>query len=196
MVNSGVVKGQQANMAQTHIAHVMDSFADTPKQQGLLPIALAEAKTAAQHAVLAVKSRSAGTSTIEDPEALGGVRRHVAHVLNAVDPTVEGKGGPGLGYGVKKAATGVAQHAELAGKSAGASATIKTEAAAVSAAANAVVKRADEIIALCKKIQTSEESWEVIQSADELVELTEQLTTGIKGEGGLQQAQQHMAMMK
>ena len=37
----------QANMVQTHIGHVMDSFNGTPMNMGLLPAAMAEAKTAA-----------------------------------------------------------------------------------------------------------------------------------------------------
>src|SRR3979490_783152 len=46
----------QANMVQTHIGHVMESFNGTPMNMGLLPTAMAEAKTAAQHAGLAAKS--------------------------------------------------------------------------------------------------------------------------------------------
>ena len=93
----------QADMLQTHIGHIMESFKDTPKQQGLLPTALEEAKIATQHAALALKSK----------DNLDQMKLHAGHVIHAVDPTIEAKG-PGLGYGVKKAAQSVAQHVELA----------------------------------------------------------------------------------
>src|ERR1700712_2415493 len=39
-------------MVGTHLGHIMNSFNDTPNKMGLLPTAMAEARTAANHALL------------------------------------------------------------------------------------------------------------------------------------------------
>jgi hypothetical protein len=98
---TGVAAQEKPDMLQVHLDHVMNSFKDTPKQMGLLPTALAEANTAIQHAAMAAKAT----------DNLDQMKLHAGHVIHAVDPSVEMKG-PGLGYGVKKAAAGVAQHVE------------------------------------------------------------------------------------
>jgi len=73
----GVALAGQGATAQTHIGHVLDSFNGTPMNMGLLPTAMAEAKTAAQHAGLAAKSTT-----------LAMVQTHAGHVINAIDPTI------------------------------------------------------------------------------------------------------------
>jgi predicted house-cleaning NTP pyrophosphatase (Maf/HAM1 superfamily) len=125
----------------------------------------------------------------------------VGHVLHAIDPAVEAKG-PGLGYGVKKAAAGVAQHVELAAKASTASANAKTQALYVARWANNVVTWSDEIIALAQRIRTAPSAAEAAKLLPELTGLTEQLTTGIPPvgrfdlQGGLQQAQERMERLK
>ncbi|MGH6943296.1 MAG: hypothetical protein ACREH6_03625, partial [Geminicoccaceae bacterium] len=89
----------EANMAHVHMGHVLTSWKDTPEQKGFLPTAQAEAELAAQHAGFAASR----------PDDLAWMKMHIGHVMNAIDPSVE-PAGPGLGYGVKRAATGVAQH--------------------------------------------------------------------------------------
>ena len=98
-----------AGAVGTHIGHVVNSFADTPNGMGLLPVAFAEARTAAQHAGLAGRAAT-----------LDGMKLHAGHVINAMDPTIV-TAGPGLGYGMKKASLAVANHIELAARAAGAS---------------------------------------------------------------------------
>lgn len=95
----------QAN-AEVHvyIGYVAEAFADTPIGQGLLPTAVAEADIALEHARLA----------LEDSLSLVGMRRHAGHVVHALDPTVVGGVGPGLGYGVRRAAEEAARQIELA----------------------------------------------------------------------------------
>jgi hypothetical protein len=179
-----------------HIGHVLDSFMNTPDKKGLLPTAMAEAATAAAHAGLAAKAS----------DNLAAMKLHAGHVIHAVDPSVEATG-PGLGYGVKRAATGVAQHITLAAGTAGASANIKTHATHVAAAANTVAQRADEIVALAQRIRAATTAADAAPLAAQLATLCQQLTTGVDankdgtigwqtGEGGLQQAQQHMDLMK
>ena len=185
----------QANMVQTHIGHVMDSFNGTPMNMGLLPTAMAEARTAAQHAGLAAKSTT-----------LAMIQTHAGHVLNAIDPTIVEKG-PGLGYGLKKAATGVATHADLAGKAPEASAGVKTHSMHVNTAATNAAALADEVVAIAQKIRASTSLEEAQKLAAEMQTKAEQITSGVdadnngaiswnKPEGGLMQAQQHMGLMK
>ena len=191
----GVTVSGQGATVQTHIGHVLDGFNGTPMNQGLLPTAMAEARVAAQHAGLAAKST-----------ALAMVQTHAGHVINAIDPTIVAQG-PGAGYGVKKAAQGVAQHATLAANVADANAMVKTHSLHVSTAANNVVAMADEIVAIAQKIRMSTSFEEAQKLAADMQTKAEQLTMGFdangngqitwdKPEGGLNQAQQHMGFMK
>ena len=196
VVGGGAIVGGQANMAHTHIGHVMDMWRDTPDQKGLLPTAIAEAEIAAQHAGLA--AQSAGN--------LDAMKAHAGHVLHAVDPTIEVQG-PGMGYGVKKAAMGAAQHIDFAAGSDGASANVKTHATHVSTSANNTVTRAEEIVALAQQIQGASSAAAAAPLTERLGMLAGQLISGYdangdgrigwqEGEGGLEQANQHMGFMK
>src|ERR1041384_4739511 len=118
----GVTLSAQAT-AQTHIGHVLDGFNGTPDNAGLLPTAMAEAKVAADHAALAAKATS-----------LQMIQTHAGHVINAIDPTIVAQG-PGKGYGVKKAAPGVAPHPGLAAHAANANDMMKPHSLHVTTAA-------------------------------------------------------------
>ena len=185
----------QGATAQTHIGHVLDSFNGTPMNMGLLPTALAEAKTAAQHADFAAKATT-----------LQQIQTHAGHVINAIDPTIVAQG-PGAGYGVKKAAQGVAQHADLASKASNANDMVKTHAMHVTTAATNVVAMCDDIVGIAQKIRMSTSQEEAQKLAMEMATKTQELTTGVdadkngqiswnKPEGGLNQSQQHMNFMK
>ena len=185
----------QGATAQTHIGHVLDSFNGTPMNMGLLPTALAEAKTAAQHADFAAKATT-----------LMQIQTHAGHVINAIDPSIVAQG-PGLGYGVKKAAQGVAQHADFAAKAANANDMVKMHAMHVTTAANNVVAMCDDIVGIAQKIRMSTSLEEAQKLAMEMATKAQELTTGVdadkngqiswnKPEGGLNQAQQHMNFMK
>jgi hypothetical protein len=184
-----------AGAVGVHIGHVINAFGDTPKMQGLLPVAMADAQVAAQHAALAAK----------DLNNLDAMKLHAGHVINAVDPTIVPKG-PGSGYGVKKAALGVVTHIELAAKAGGASQNVITHANHVATSARNTVTRCDEVVALAQKIQASTSAADAAALVSQLVSATAQLTTGVDkngdgritweaGEGGLQQADQHMKLM-
>ena len=185
----------QGATAQTHIGHVLDSFNGTPMNMGLLPTAMAEAKTAAQHAEFAAKATT-----------LQQIQTHAGHVINAIDPAIVAQG-PGAGYGVKKAAQGVAQHADLAAKASNANDMVKTHSMHVTTAANNVVAMCDDIVGIAQKIRLSTSLEEAQKLAMEMATKTQELTTGVdadkngqiswnKPEGGLNQAQQHMNFMK
>jgi hypothetical protein len=182
-----------ATAAGMHIGHVVNSFSDTPGAQGLLPLAVADARVAAQHAQLAARN----------PTNLESIKLHAGHVLNALDPSVVPMG-PGSGYGVRRAATGVATHIELAAKAADATPNIVTHAAHVAMAARNTTTRADQAIELAKKIRESASAEDAMKLLNELIPLTQQLMAGMDAnadgkvtpdEGGLQLAEDHMRMM-
>lgn len=184
-----------AGPAGTHIGHVVNAFSDTPEGLGLLPAAVAEARIAAQHATLATRNTA----------NLDAMKLHAGHVIHALDPTVVTMG-PGLGYGVKKAATGIVMHIELAGKAAGASANIGTHSTHIATSARNTMQRADSIVALAKQVLAATGAPEAAALLSQIVSLADQLATGFdangdgrvgwqEGEGGLQQAQEHVTLM-
>ena len=178
-----------------HIGHVMNSFGDAPKSLGLLPTAMEEARTASVHAGLAAR----------DPENLAAMKTHAGHVINAIDPTVV-TAGPGMGYGVKRAALGMATHIDLAAKAPGASQSAIMHAGHVATSARNTVQRADAIVALAQKIQASTIASEAAALVSQLVSLTNELVLGKdadadgkvtwkEGEGGLQHCDEHVRLL-
>lgn len=186
----------QVNPAHAHIGHVADGFRGTPEGQGLLPVAVAEAETAHQHATLAAR----------DPASLDAMQRHAGHVLHALDPsTVES--GPGAGYGVLPATSRAVQHIELAAASDGASDGVKTHATHVATAAASARSNAEAAIDLAEQIQEAETAEEAAGLLEQLTGLTDAIVNGVdadgdgrigwqEGEGGLAQAVQHVNLMK
>jgi hypothetical protein len=181
-----------AGAVGTHIGHVVNSFSDTPSGMGLLPTAFAEARTAAQHAGLAGKAAN-----------LDGMKLHAGHVINAMDPTIVAAG-PGLGYGMKKAALGAANHMELAAKAAGASPNVIMHAQHIATAARNAADRADQIVALAQKVQAAATMAEAQALLSQIVSLCDQVLAGVDAKntgrvswetGGLNQAQEHIDLM-
>lgn len=176
----------------THIGHVVNSFAGTPGMMGLLPVAFSEARTAQQHATLGMKAAN-----------LDGMKLHAGHVLNAMDPTIVATG-PGLGYGMKQAALGVATHIELAAKAPGASQNVILHATHIAMAARNAAAKADTAIALAKEVQAATTMADAAKLMSQLVSICDQVIAGVdsKGDGrvtwqtgGLQQAQEHVDLM-
>ncbi len=184
-----------AQASHAHMGHVADGFGDTPDGAGLLPTAVAEAEIAAQHAGLA-----AGAGD------LAGMKRHIVHVLNAIDPTVEASG-PGKGYGVVKAAKGAATHIRLAAGADGASDNVKTHADHVGTAADNVAKWAVRVVELGNQIKATDDAAAAAEMVAEVQEITQAILSGTdanddgrtswgEDEGGLEQAMFHMDLMK
>ncbi len=178
-----------------HIGHVMVSFADTPDKVGLLAIAQAEAATASQHAAFAART----------PTNLESMKRHAAHVIHAIDPTLEPMG-PGKGYGVIKGATAVATHIEMAAKVETAPAGVRTHAGHVATAARSTVTRAEQVVALARRIVAAATAEEAAALVAQLASLCDQLVAGTdlnadgriswgNDEGGLQQAEEHLKLL-
>jgi predicted lipoprotein with Yx(FWY)xxD motif len=183
------------NLVKVHLAHVTTTFQDAPSQQGLLATALAEAKIAAQHAALAVKAG----------DNLDAMKLHAGHVLHAVDPGIE-RTGPGLGFGVRRAAAGVVEHIQLAAKVPNASPNVLTLSFHVLASSNNTVRRSEEIVAVARRIRAAATAAEAAADVARLTALTQQLTSGLDvnkdgqigwqtGEGGLEQAQAQLQLM-
>ena len=191
------VVGAPPNVVKVHLAHLTTTFQDAPSQQGLVATALAEAKIAAQHAELAAK---AGNN-------LDAMKLHAGHVMHAVDPSVEPTG-PGLGFGIRRAAAGIVEHIQLASKAPTVSLNVLTFASRVMASGNNTVKRADEIMAVARRIRAAATAADAAPDVARLNVLAPQLTSGLDvnqdgligwqtGEGGLEQAQaQLQAMLK
>ena len=183
------------NMSHAHMGHVTKAWGDTPGGKGLLPTAISEAKIAAQHAGFAAKKLG----------DLGWMQMHTRHVLNAIDPSVVAKG-PGMGYGVIKAAGGSAKHIGFAAKSDDASDNVRTHAVHVSTSAENTVARAKQIIALGNKVLAASSADEAAPMVRQIAGLSTQLISGVdangdgqiswkRGEGGLAAARKHMGIM-
>ena len=178
-----------------HIGHVVNSFADVPDKKSLLFIAQAEAGVAAQHAALGARAST----------NLDQMKLHAGHVLNALDPSLQATG-PGKGYGLKKAAAAIAMHIDLAAKATGASQNVIVHANHISTSAKNTSTRVDQAIALCQKIQAATSAPDAAALMNQLVSVTSQLSRGFdangdgrvgwqEGEGGLQQAEEHVKLM-
>ena len=178
-----------------HVGHVATGFANTPDGAGLLPTAEAEAQVAAQHASLAAR----------DLSNLAAMKTHIGHVQHAVDPSVV-EAGPGQGYGVMAAATGVARHIELAAGVDGAAGPVVTHSPHVAQAAQNTVARAQRILELAAQVQAAGSAEAAAPMVQEIQQLTAQLVDGQdadgdgrvgwqEGEGGLATARQHLGFL-
>lgn len=187
--------GAAGNMAHAHMGHVTDGWKDTPGGKGLLTTAIAEATVAAQHAGFAAQK----------PADLAWMKLHTHHVLHAVDATLEAKG-PGMGYGVMKAAQGVGQHITFAAKSGDASDNVRTHAVHVATTAENTVARSKEIVALGQNILAAGTAADAAPMVQKMAALAGQLLDGAdangdgkitwqQGEGGLNEAAKHMGFM-
>ncbi len=186
----------QQSPAHAHMGHVADAFGNTPDGQGLLPVALAEAGVAQQHAELALRNT----------EDLAAMQRHAGHVLHALDPS-QMEQGPGAGYGVKRAAEGVVQHISMAGEHESASENVALHSTHVATSARNTIERTDRAVALAHEVMHATDAATAAEALQELATLTGQIVDGEdangdgrvgwqEGEGGLRQAEQHMNLMK
>ncbi len=181
--------------AHRHIGHVADMWRDTPDQVGLLVAAQMEAEVAAQHAGLAAGSGD-----------LGGIQRHVTHVLHAIDPSTSERG-PGNGYGLIRAASGAAQHIGLAAEADDASNAVKTHANHVGTSARNAVTWAEAIVEKAAMVASATDMESAKAMAEEIAAMTQAILSGMdadgngrvtwqEGEGGLEQAATHLRLMK
>ncbi|MEH6630049.1 MAG: hypothetical protein V7776_04455 [Halopseudomonas aestusnigri] len=167
LVFSATINQVHATEAQSHIGHVMTHWGDTPDGLGLLPITLAEAEVAKTHAGYAA-------SNLDD---LNSMQLHAHHVLHALDISKEPTG-PGKGYGLHKAAEGVATHAQLATEAEGATDIIMVSGIMVSSVGRNTSKRAEQAIELASMIIAAKDASSAAPHATMLKNLTEAFFIG------------------
>jgi hypothetical protein len=182
--------------AHVHVGHIATSYFDTPSGLGLLPTAAAEAEIALQHAALA----SADSLYLE------GMRRHVDHILYALDPALAPEG-PGLGYGVRRAATAILEHIQLAGAAEDASDNVRTHAEYIAGAARSALAHVDRVASLAGRVRAATSAADAAPTLREIEAATRAVWLGRDAdrdgrvvweapEGGLRQVQQHMTLLR
>lgn len=184
-----------ASDAHVHIGHVVSSWQDTPSERGLLPTAFKESLVAAAHANYAVSAA----------DNFDTMKVHAGHVRHAIDPTLEA-GGPGLGYGLIKAAKGAIAHITFASESVGASEAVKTHTVHVVTSLNNAITRINLAMIEADAVIAAANAQEALPHAVALAKLTKAAFAGEdangdgkitweKGEGGLKVADKHMGFM-
>lgn len=174
--------GLAAAQSQVHMGHITESWGDTPGKVGLLTILEQEAKIAAQHAEY----------------GKGNAATHMPHVRHAIDAASEG-GGPGKGYGVIKAALGVAAHMKFAAESPDASEGVKMHSVHVITSANNVAAWAKQVMEMSKDTSSA--------SMAKIADMTKWIVEGHdangdgkvgwqEGEGGIAQIKQHLGFIQ
>ena len=177
-----------------HIGHVLEAWEDTPNQMGLPPVAQAEAAVALQHIALALESKD-----------LTGIKLHIGHVLHVLDPALEADG-PGLGYGLVKAARGVTKHIGLASISDDVSLNVQVHAAHAGGSATNVIHWSEEALKFARRAKGTTYRNTATFNAGKVEVLLRQIVEGVDAdgdgivcgdldEGGLAQVEQHMAHM-
>jgi hypothetical protein len=173
-VTTREVEAQQTSQALTHFSHVATGFSAAPGGRGLAVTAAEEVNTAMMYANFAAGH----------PTDLEAMKTNVRHVLHALVPQ-EGIQGPGLGFGVKRAAEAVATHIEMAVKAPGASETMRKSGPNVAMAARAVAARAQELADLGGRVLIAQTAMQAAPLVEQLRTLALQLDTGkdVNGSG-------------
>jgi hypothetical protein len=123
-----------------------------------------------------------------------------------MDPSIETEG-PGLGFGVRQAAQGVAQHVGFAADSEDASDNVKLHAGHVETSAGNVLVWSERVVELGQQVQAASSAAEAAPLVAEMQTLTATILAGTdangdgtvswaESEGGLAQAAQHMRLMQ
>lgn len=196
-----VIRGMQFPLppgkAGVHVGHVVNGFNDTPGLQGLLPVAMADARVATQHAGLATRQ----------PENLQYMKTHSEHVMHALDPsTVPALMAPGSGYGLKKAVTNILEHIELAAKEQDATPNVVAHARHIALSGRNTLSRVEQMLSLAAQVRAAESASDAAKLVSQLASLGEQLTAGAdangdgrvtfeQNEGGLQHVDEHVKFM-
>ncbi len=193
---AGVSGAQAQNVAHVHMGHVFEGWNDTPDGKGLLPTAIAEAEIAVFHAGLAAKQL----------DNLDWMKTHSLHVLHAIDAGAV-DAGPGLGYGVKKAAGGVVKHIGFASEADEATENVTLHAVHIASSANNTLARIAELVGIIDTIQAASSATVAAPAAQQLLRHAIQLLDGRdangdgsvswhEDEGGLRNTQKHMGFMR
>jgi hypothetical protein len=178
------------------LASLLDGYIDTPEGMGIIPTGMEEAKLAGEYV------RLAG----QDSTNLNSMVRNMAHVLHAIDPN-EVASGFGLGYGVKRAAEEMLIQAQVVLNADGLSDNIVSHVRHVPTAAYGALARADEAIALARRIERATTPEEALPQLQDLAALVRAMAWGSDSdrdgrigygdeEAGLAQATYHIKLLR
>lgn len=181
--------------AHKYIGLVTKSASDTPAKRGYMPTALRESLVAAAHA----------SYTADATDDLGDMQLHVGHVFHAIDPTQQPLG-PGLGYGLIKAAQNVIEGMTLAVEGGDASRNVKLHAKHIIASSQNAIKYSRLALIEADAILEAEDAAEAAPHAINFAKYTKAAFTGIdingdgkiswkNGEGGMKVADKHLGLM-
>lgn len=182
--------------AATRVGYIMVSDPRTPDQLGLVATGMAEAEIAAQHVALAGR----------DTTNLFNMQRHMAHVLHAIDPGEVGQG-PGLGFGVVRAAEAVLAHIEEVRLLDDLPGVMDFHAPWVARAARGTLARADEAVALARQVQRASGPAEGHRLVEGLADAVRAMAYGFDRDGdgrigytedemGLAQVRYHLELVR
>jgi len=185
---------QGVDQALAHLAHVAIEFGTFPAGPGFAARATTEMGVAVLHANFAA-------GDLSDLEAM---QLHAGHVLDALDP-VEDVDGPGLGYGLIRAAEDVVTHMELAASSPNASDNVRTHAQHVAMIARSVTSRAEAAAEVARQLQSATSIRRAAPLVAQLRLLIYRLAEGgdsngdgqlsLEDEAGLQQLEAHVYLI-
>ena len=183
---------------EAHLGHILDGWHNTPGGVGLIAILEEEIAIAIAHAGYAVTHL----------DNLGNIRLHTDHVRHAVDPRSLRSGqGPGRGYGIIRAATGVLDHLGYALSTADASDSLKLHAEHVAASGGNVLFWAGKVLDKAGQITGGASPVVSAFFAEEIVEHLQWMRNGRDangdgvaswedGEGGLAQMKAHLGYIQ
>jgi hypothetical protein len=169
-----IALSQQTGEAFTHFNHVATAFNGAPGGRGLVVTTAMEVNTAMLYANFAAGN----------PTNLDAMKTNVRNVLHALVPE-QGVKGPGLGFGVKRAAEAVVTHIELAMKSPGASVILGKLGPHVAQSGRAVAARAQEMAGITERVLAAQTAAQAAPLVGQLRALALQLDLGrdVNGNG-------------
>jgi hypothetical protein len=154
------------SLTRARLGTLLTAAPGTPEGKGLLPTALAEAQTAMAQAGLAEKAS----------EDLAAMQQAAGGVLHALDPALTG-GGPGLGYGLRRALEELIAQIEAT-----AAADRKEDVAQVSpralAAAHAAQQTVEALADAAKRLQSTKSAADAAPLARQMRELAGHVLVG------------------
>lgn len=182
--------------AATQVGYITRAYPEAPGGTGLIDAGTAEARIAMEHVALAGR----------DPTDLSSMSRHMAHVLHAIDPAEVGTG-PGMGYGVKRAAQAVASHAEQLAAMQEVPGVLAFHAPHAARAARGAIVQADEAIELARQVQRATSATTARRALRRLADVVRWMAYGgdrdedgrighSEGESGLAQARYHLSLVE
>ncbi len=142
---------------------------------------------------------------MRQPNNLDYMKTHAGHVIHAVDPTLIAAG-PGLGFGVRRAATGVIERIEAAARMQGATPAVTVHATHIATCGRNTLARVEQVLEVARKVLAAADAATASALVNQLASLTEQLIEGADAnsdgritwepnEGGLRHADEHARLM-